>query len=117
MNAERLALPDPERGTRAGRRRSRRRALDNPARPHGRGAAARSPLLVGLFWLSDRTTRIAPRSLTDVLLYTLLAVDLALLLALVFVLARNLLKLWVEQRQAAPFARFRAQARRRRCSR
>ena len=32
----------------------------------------------------------------------------SLLLALCFVLARNLLKLWVEQRQAAPFARFRA---------
>ncbi len=29
-------------------------------------------------------------------------------MALVFVLARNLLKLWVERRQAAPFARFRA---------
>ena len=29
-------------------------------------------------------------------------------MALFFVLARNLLKLWVEQRQAAPFARFRA---------
>jgi len=38
----------------------------------------------------------------------LFAVDVALLLALFFVLARNLLKLWVEQRQAAPFARFRA---------
>ena len=46
--------------------------------------------------------------LTDVVLYPLLAVDVALLLTLCFVLARNLLKLWVEQRQAAPFGRFRA---------
>src|SRR5690606_21518332 len=36
------------------------------------------------------------------------AVDLALLAALCFVLARSLLKLWVEQRHAAPFGRFRA---------
>ena len=55
-----------------------------------------------------RTSEIAPQLLTDVLLYPLLAVDLALLAALGLVLARNLLKLWVEQRQAAPFARFRA---------
>jgi two-component system nitrogen regulation sensor histidine kinase NtrY len=65
-------------------------------------------LLAGLFWLADRTSEIAPPLLTDVLLYALLAVDLALLVALFFVLVRNLLKLWVEQRQAAPFGRFRA---------
>jgi two-component system nitrogen regulation sensor histidine kinase NtrY len=65
-------------------------------------------LLAGLFWLADRTSQIAPPLLTDVLLYALLAVDMALLVALFFVLVRNLLKLWVEQRQAAPFGRFRA---------
>ena len=42
------------------------------------------------------------------MLYALLAVDLRCWSTLVFVLARNLVKLWVEQRQAAPFARFRA---------
>ncbi len=65
-------------------------------------------VLAGLFWLADRTSQIAPPLLTDVLLYALLAVDLALLVVLFFVLVRNLLKLWVEQRQAAPFGRFRA---------
>src|SRR6185436_19330498 len=44
----------------------------------------------------------------DVVLYALLSLNLALIIALVFVLARNLVKLWVEQRQAAPFSRFRA---------
>ncbi len=65
-------------------------------------------VLAGLFWLSGQTVNIAPQQLSAVLLYTLLPVNLVLLLALVFVLARNLLKLWVEQRQARPFARFRA---------
>ena len=65
-------------------------------------------MLGGLFWLADRTSQIAPPLLTDVLLYALLAVDLVLLVTLFFVLVRNLLKLWVEQRQAAPFGRFRA---------
>ncbi len=64
-------------------------------------------LLAGLSWLSDRTTDLALPVLTDVVLYPLLAVDVVLLLTLCFVLARNLLKLWVEQRQAAPFGRFR----------
>ena len=64
-------------------------------------------ILAALFWLANQTSQIAPQLLTDVLLYALLAVDLALLVALSFVLVRNLLKLWVEQRQAAPFAKFR----------
>ncbi len=85
----------------------RRRLLDRP-----RVLAALAVLLIGilagLFWFANRTTEIAPRLLADVLLYALLAVDLALLAALFFVLARNLLKLWVEHRHAAPFARFRA---------
>ena len=85
----------------------RRRLLDNP-RVLTVVAVLLLAVLAGLFWLSDRTADIAPQVLTDVLLYALLAVDVALLLALGFVLARNLLKLWVEQRQAAPFARFRA---------
>ena len=85
----------------------RRRPLDNP-RFLLVAAAVLIALLVGLFWLSNRTTELALPFLADVLLYPLLAVDLMLLAALGFVLARNLLKLWVEQRQAAPFARFRA---------
>ena len=82
---------------------ARRRPLDNP-RVLIAAALLLLALLVGLSWLSDRTTEIALPVLTDVVLYALLAVDVALLLTLCFVLARNLLKLWVEQRQAAPFA-------------
>jgi len=85
----------------------RRRPLDNP-RVLAIAGTLLIAILAGLFWLAGRTSEIAPALLTDVLLYALLAVDLALLLALSFVLARSLLKLWVEQRQAAPFARFRA---------
>ena len=91
-----------------------------PVRSEGRGRLLDRPrvlivlagllivVLAALFWLADRTSQIAPPLLTDVLLYALLAVNLALLVALFFVLVRNLLKLWVEQRQAAPFGRFRA---------
>src|SRR5262245_54468110 len=85
---------------------ARRRPLDNP-RVLIAAALLLIALLGGLSVLSDRTTEIALPFLTDVVLDALLAVDVALLLTLCFVLARNLLKLWVEQRQAAPFARFR----------
>ena len=84
----------------------RRRWLDNP-RVLTTAAVLLLAVLAALFWLADRTSELAPQLLTDVLLYALLAVDLVLLAALAFVLIRNLLKLWVEQRRAAPFARFR----------
>src|SRR5262245_52295582 len=84
----------------------RRRLLDNPRVLLVAGLFLIA-ILGGLFWLADRTSEIAPPVLTGALLYGLLAVDLVLLVALAFVLARNLLKLWVEQRRAAPFARFR----------
>ena len=42
------------------------------------------------------------------MLYALSAADLTMLAALVFVLARNIVKLVVERRRALPFARFRA---------
>jgi two-component system nitrogen regulation sensor histidine kinase NtrY len=85
----------------------RRRPLDSPRVLTVVGGLLIA-ILAGLFWLAGRTSDIAPPLLADVLLYFLLAVDLALLVALCFVLARSLLKLWVEQRHAAPFARFRA---------
>src|SRR6188472_1831545 len=85
----------------------KRRPLDNP-RVLIIAAVLLLSLLAGLFWLAARTSQIAAPLVTDVLLYVLVAVDLALLAALLFVLARNLLKLWVEQRRALPFARFRA---------
>ena len=42
------------------------------------------------------------------MLYALSVADLTMLVALVFVLARNVIKLLVERRRALPFARFRA---------
>ena len=42
------------------------------------------------------------------MLYALSAADLTMLLALVFVLARNIVKLVVERRRGLPFSRFRA---------
>ena len=85
----------------------RRRVLDSP-RALSVAFLLLVGILAGLFWLSRRTAEMETQVLTDVLLYTLLAVDLTLILALGLVLTRNLLKLWVEHRQAAPFARFRA---------
>src|SRR5579871_3474349 len=85
----------------------RRRPLDSP-RVLVVVAVLLVAILAALFWLADQTSRIAPTLVADVLLYALFGVDLVLLVALVFVLARNLLKLWVEQRTAAPLARFRA---------
>src|SRR5262245_1144942 len=85
---------------------TRRRPLDNP-RVLIVVALVLIGLLVGLFWLSSRTSEI-PLQLSGLMLYAVLAVDLALLVTLFFLLARNLVKLWYDQRQAAPFARFRA---------
>src|SRR5712671_6438200 len=52
--------------------------------------------------------RLAPELVTEFVLYALIAVDLTMLAALAFVLARNLVKVVVERRRALPFARFRA---------
>ena len=92
--------PDPVRGP-------RRRVLDNP-RVLTAALVLLLAILVGLFWLSDRSADIDTEVLTTVLTYALLPINLALLLVLGFVLARNLVKLWVEHRRAAPFARYRA---------
>jgi two-component system nitrogen regulation sensor histidine kinase NtrY len=64
--------------------------------------------LVGILYLADRTSRLAPDFQTEVVLYALSATNLMMLLALVFVLARNVVKLLVERRRAIPFVRFRA---------
>ncbi len=101
-----MLLPGPS-GPDPLERAERRRLLDRPGLL-AVAAMALVALLGALFWLANRTSEIAPQLLTDVLLHGLLAVDLLLLAALSFVLVRNLLKLWVEQRRAAPFAKFRA---------
>ncbi len=58
--------------------------------------------------LADRSAELNPDFLTEVVLYALSAADLTMLLALAFVLARNVVKLIVERRRGLPFSRFRA---------
>ena len=64
--------------------------------------------LAGLLVVEDRTSRLAPDFLAEVVLYALSATNLTMLLALVFLLARNVIKSIVEGRRGLPFARFRA---------
>ncbi|MCC6163373.1 MAG: HAMP domain-containing protein [Acidobacteria bacterium] len=64
--------------------------------------------LVALVTLADQSAGLSPALLSEVVLYALVAVDLTMLCALGFVLARNVIKLVVERRRALPFARFRA---------
>ena len=64
--------------------------------------------LIGILYLADRTSRLSPDFQTEVVLYALSATNLMMLLGLVFVLARNVIKLVVERRRAIPFVRFRA---------
>ncbi|HEY2432994.1 MAG TPA: ATP-binding protein [Vicinamibacterales bacterium] len=63
--------------------------------------------LAVIVWLSDRTTQLNPNFLSEAVLYTLSVADVTMLLALGFVLARNVIKLFVERRRGLPFARFR----------
>src|SRR5690606_12318434 len=68
-------------------------------------------LLAALFAmlnLADRSTDLNPDFLSEVVLYALSAADLMMVVALVFVLARNIVKLVVERRRGLPFSRFRA---------
>ena len=72
------------------------------------GVAALVALLAGLLALASRSSTLAPDFLAEFVLYALSATNLTMLVALVFVLARNIVKLVVERRRALPFARFRA---------
>src|SRR5919106_5139981 len=64
--------------------------------------------LAALVAIASRTSRFSPDFLSEFVLYALSAADVTMLAALVFVLARNIIKLIVERRHALPFARFRA---------
>jgi two-component system, NtrC family, nitrogen regulation sensor histidine kinase NtrY len=64
--------------------------------------------LVAMLQLADQSTELQPDFLTEVVLYALSAADLTLVVALAFVLARNIVKLVVERRRGLPFSRFRA---------
>jgi two-component system nitrogen regulation sensor histidine kinase NtrY len=64
--------------------------------------------LLALVTLADRSTELSPDFLSEVVLYAVSAADLTMLIVLVFVLARNIVKLAVERRRGLPFSRFRA---------
>jgi len=64
--------------------------------------------LAGMVWLADQSRELNPDFLSEVVLYALSAADLTMVIALVFVLARNIVKLAVERRRGLPFSRFRA---------
>src|SRR5262245_39729317 len=85
----------------------RRPFRDNP-RLILAGIAILVAALVAILTLANRSPRFSPDFTSEVVLYALTAADLTMLVALVFVLARNVVKLIVERRGGLPFARFRA---------
>jgi two-component system, NtrC family, nitrogen regulation sensor histidine kinase NtrY len=87
--------------------RRRRPFRDNP-RLILAGIGVLVAALVAMLVLANRTPRLSPDFLAEIVLYGLTAADLTILSALAFVLARNIVKLVVERRRALPFARFRA---------
>ncbi len=72
------------------------------------GIVALLALLATLLVVANRSSRLAPDALTELVLYALSATNLTFLVALGFVLARNIIKLVVERRRGLPFSRFRA---------
>ena len=64
--------------------------------------------LGGIVWLAGRTSTLSPDFLTEVVLLTLSAFNVTILIALTFVLARNVVKSIMESRRGLPFGRFRA---------
>ena len=91
------------------------RAPDSPRRPFRdnprlilSGIGILLIVLVALLWVANGSSQFSPDFLSEFVLYALSAADLTMLAALVFVLARNIVKLIVERRKGLPFARFRA---------
>jgi two-component system, NtrC family, nitrogen regulation sensor histidine kinase NtrY len=72
------------------------------------GIVALVVVLVALLAIASGTSRFSPDFLSEFVLYGLTAADLTMLTALVFVLARNIVKVVVERRRGLPFARFRS---------
>jgi two-component system, NtrC family, nitrogen regulation sensor histidine kinase NtrY len=93
---------DPERPLPA-----RRPLRDNP-RLILAGMVLLLAALAGIVALANRSARLSPDFLTEFVLYALWAADVTMLLGLTFVLARNVIKLVIERRNALPFSRFRA---------
>jgi len=84
----------------------RRPFRDNP-RLILAGIAVLVGALIVLLVAANRTPRLSPDFLSEFVLYGVTAADLTMLAALVFVLARNVIKLVLERRRGLPFARFR----------
>src|SRR5215467_15201137 len=94
-------------------------SVPQPAAPGGRRPFRDNPrlillgfvfligLLAAILAVANRS-RFSPDFTSEFVLYGLTAADLTMLAALVFVLARNIVKLIVERRGGLPFARFRA---------
>ena len=72
------------------------------------GIAVLVAVLVAILTYVNRSPSLSPDYLAEFVLYALIAADLTMVVALVFVLARNIVKLVVERRRGGPFARFRA---------
>lgn len=87
--------------------RSRRPFRDNPPLILA-GIAILLAALGGIVWLADRTARLSPDFLTEVVLYALYATNITMLVALGFVLARNVIKSVFDGRSGLPLGRFRA---------
>jgi two-component system nitrogen regulation sensor histidine kinase NtrY len=84
---------------------SRRPFRDNP-RLILVGIAVLAAALVAILTIASRSSA-SPELLAEFVLYALSAADLTMLAALVFVLARHLVKLVVERRRGRPFASLR----------
>ncbi len=65
-------------------------------------------VLVGIAVVAERTARLSPDFLTEVVLGALIATDVTMLVALLFVLARNVIKSVFGDARGLPFGRFRA---------
>jgi two-component system, NtrC family, nitrogen regulation sensor histidine kinase NtrY len=91
----------------APRPRPRRPFRDNP-RLILLGILLLAGALVATLTFANRSTRLSPDFVSEFVLGALSLADVTMLVALVFVLARNVVKLFVERRRSLPFARFRA---------
>ncbi|MBP1633708.1 MAG: ntrY [Acidobacteria bacterium] len=89
------------------RPRGRRPFRDNPIRILASIALLAAALGIALTFATG-SARYSPDFLTEFVLYALSVADLTMILALVFVLARNIIKMMVERRRGLPIARFRS---------
>jgi two-component system, NtrC family, nitrogen regulation sensor histidine kinase NtrY len=85
----------------------RRPFRDNP-RLILSGIALLIGVLAVMLAVANRTPRLSPDFLTEVVLYALSAADFTILFVFVWLLGRSIVKLVVERRRGLPFARFRS---------